>query len=308
MSDETIIEARELGRWYGEVVGLSDLQVSFRPGITGLLGPNGAGKSTLMRLIVGELKPSRGSVSVLGLTPFANQKLYPRLGFAPQQDALFEDVSGADFVAFLLRMGGFSRKESRKLAVHAMQRVGLEKDMDRKCREYSKGMRQRTRLAQAIAHDPDLLILDEPLTGLDPVGRRQIMALFRELAEAGKSLVVSSHVLHEVQSLTDTIVLIHRGRLLAQGDVGEIRGLLSNHPREVRMRAERPRGLGAHVLAWPHVQKVQVQGDRDLSVFTSDLEAFQARLPEAIGETEPGLISLQSSDADLESVFDYLTQ
>ncbi len=329
MSDSPIIHASSLGRWYGEVVGLSDLEVQFRPGITGLLGPNGAGKSTLMRLIVGELKPSRGSISVLGMQPFANRLLYPRLGFAPQQDALYDDMSGVDFVRHLLRMGGFSSRESKGMAIAAMEKVGLAEAMHRKCGQYSKGMRQRTRLAQAIAHDPDLLVLDEPLTGLDPVGRRQIIDLFSDLAAQGKSLIVSSHVLHEVQSLTDTIVLLHRGRLLAQGDVGEIRGLLSSHPREVRIEAQDPRRLGSLLLTWPHVKRVEVVDDAkpldeleglepsddsqanrigELKVFTEDLDGFYHRLGSAVQETAPGLLSLASSDADLESVFDYLTQ
>ncbi len=305
---DSIIQAKQLGRWYGEVVGLSELDVLFRPGITGLLGPNGAGKSTLMRLIVGELKPSRGSISVLGMRPFANRALYPRLGFAPQQDALYDDMSGLSFVRHLLRMGGYSSREARKMGITAMERVGLAEAMDRKCGEYSKGMRQRTRLAQSIAHNPELLVLDEPLTGLDPIGRRQIMELFSELAEAGKSLIVSSHVLHEVQSLTDNIVLLHRGRLLAQGDVGEIRGLLSSHPREVRLKANNPRRLGSLLLAWPHVQKIVVLAEDELRIFTDDLESFYGSLPGAIQETKPGVLSLASSDADLESVFDYLTQ
>ncbi len=308
MSSSTIIQAQKLGRWYGEVVGLSELDVLFRPGITGLLGPNGAGKSTLMRLIVGELKPSRGGISVLGMQPFANRALYPKLGFAPQQDALYDEMSGVEFVRHLLRMGGYSRGEARTMARSAMEQVGLADAMDRKCGQYSKGMRQRTRLAQAIAHNPELLILDEPLTGLDPVGRRHIMALFQGLAESGKSLIVSSHVLHEVQSLTDTIVLLHRGRLLAQGDVGEIRGLLSSHPREVRLQASNPRKLGSLLMNWPSVKKIEVIDEEELRIFTEDLKAFHAQLPEAISKIQPGLRSLASSDADLESVFDYLTQ
>ncbi|MEZ6004201.1 MAG: ABC transporter ATP-binding protein [Planctomycetota bacterium] len=195
-----VIEASSLGRWYGEVIGLSDLEVSFEPGITGLLGPNGAGKSTFMRLVVGELKPSRGSLRVLGHVPFANRELYPRLGFAPQQDALYDEMSGLGFVRHLLRLSGYSRSEATRLATRAMERVDLADAMHRPCKGYSKGMRQRTRLAQAIAHDPDLLVLDEPLTGLDPVARRQAIDLFRELADEGKSLVLSSHVLHEVES------------------------------------------------------------------------------------------------------------
>lgn len=303
-----LIEAHNLGKWYGEVIGLSDLSVNFAPGITGLLGPNGAGKSTFMRIIVGELKPSRGELKVLDMTPFANRKLYPYLGFAPQQDALYESMTGYGFVRHLLRLGGFTRSDASARAKRAMEQVGLQDAMNRPCKGYSKGMRQRTRLAQAIAHDPELLVLDEPLTGLDPVARRQIMELFRSLAEAGKSLIVSSHVLHEVQSLTDSIVLLHRGRLLAQGTVGDIRSLLSSHPREVALSARKARELAVALVARPHVQRVELVDDENLVVRTRQLDALYEELPGMAQNLQPGLRSMKSSDANLESVFDFLVQ
>ncbi len=303
-----ILEAKDLGRWYGEVVGLSDLQVQCGPGITGLLGPNGAGKSTFMRLVVGELRPSRGSLKVLGMDPFANRELYHRLGFAPQQDALYEDMTGRQFVRHLLRLGGFSAGDATKRAGVAMERVGLAETMDRQCKGYSKGMRQRTRLAQAIAHEPELLILDEPLTGLDPVGRRQTLELFRELASEGKSLIVSSHILHEVQSMTEQVVLLHRGRLLAQGNVAEIRKLLSSHPREVRLQAKSARRLAVALMEIEHVQRVEITGEDSLTVRTHKLDSFFSDLGEAVRQHQPGLLAMSSSDADLESVFDFLVQ
>jgi ABC-2 type transport system ATP-binding protein len=301
-----IVEAREVGRWYGEVVGLNDLTVQIQPGITGLIGPNGAGKSTFMKLLVGELRPSRGTLQVLGLTPFANLQLYRKLGFCPQQDALYDHLSGREFVTVCMRLAGYDRTEARARATRAMERVGLEDAMDRRCGGYSKGMRQRTRLAQSIGHDPELLILDEPLTGLDPVARHRTLELFRELAEAGKSLLLSSHVLHEVQSLTERIVLIHRGRLLAQGSVPEVRRLLSRHPRKLNLRAREPRRLAEALLRFEHVDAIALGADGALSIQTRDLDDLFRQLPSVASELRAGIKNLESSDASLEAVFDYL--
>ena len=301
-----IVEAREVGRWYGEVVGLNDLTVDVLPGITGLVGPNGAGKSTFMKLLVGELRPSRGKLRVLGLEPFANRKLYGQLGFCPQQDALYDHLTGRQFVKLCMRMAGFGQAESDRRARRALERVGLEEAMDRRCAGYSKGMRQRTRLAQSIAHDPKLLVVDEPLTGLDPVARHQTLELFRELARAGTSVLLSSHVLHEVQSLTERIVLIHRGRLLAQGSVGEVRRLLSRYPRKLVVRAREPRRLAEAVLRFDHVDALTLGEDGLLTIETRDLDDLCGSLPAMAGEVRAGIKSLESSDASLEAVFDYL--
>ena len=301
-----IIEAKDLGRWYGEVVGLGDLSVEIEGGITGLLGPNGAGKSTFMKLIVGELKPSRGSIQVLGQRPFGSLALYRELGFCPQQDALYDEMSGLGFVQHLLRLAGFPRDQARKRAVRAMERVHLEEAMERRCGTYSKGMRQRTRLAQSIAHDPKLLIVDEPLTGLDPIARHQTLELFRELAAGGTSLIVSSHVLHEVQSLTDTIVMIHRGRLLAQGSVPEVRRMLARHPRQVRMRAREPRRLAEALMGLEHIRSLRLGEDGSLVAETSAVDDLFFELGGIASRIQAGIQSLESSDDDLEAVFDYL--
>ena len=301
----SVIQASELGRFYGPVVGLSDLTVEVPPGITGLLGPNGAGKSTFLKLVVGELRPSRGQIQVLGETPFANRALYRRLGFAPQQDALYEHLTGRGFVELVLRLGGFGRQEARQRATRALERVGMGDAMERRCAGYSKGMRQRTKLAQAIAHEPELLVLDEPLTGLDPMGRRQMIRLFGELGQQGTAILVSSHVLHEVQALTEQVLLLHRGRLLAQGPVAEIRALLDRHPRRVEIRAREPRRLAEQLVRREEVQSLELDGEQ-LRLRTDDLPTLLRALTPLAAEAQVGLRSIESPDAGLEAVFDYL--
>jgi len=302
-----VIRAKGLGRWYGEVIGLNDLNVEIPAGITGLVGPNGAGKSTFMKLLVGEMRPSSGALQVLGLEPFANLELYRQLGFCPQQDALYDHMSGLQFVTYCMRLGGMNFTDAKNAATRAMQRVHLEGAMQRPVRGYSKGMRQRTKLAQAFAHKPKLIIADEPLTGLDPVARHQVQELYRELGESGTSLLISSHVLHEVQSLTPRIVLIHRGRLLAQGPVGEVRQLLSRHPRKVHLTARDPRGLARALLELPHVHSATLDEDAGgLHIETRDVQAFHSELPALASRTRCGIEGLESSDANLDAVFDYL--
>lgn len=221
-----LVVADKIGCWYGQVVGLSELTLAIEGGITGLVGPNGAGKSTFLKLVAGELRPARGEIRVLGHAPFANREYFRRVGFCPQQEAIWGDMTGLEVVEFLMRLSGYAPAEARRRANAALDRVGLGDARTRRTAGYSKGMRQRTKIAQAIAHDPELVVADEPLNGLDPVGRAEIQKLFAELGAAGMHVLVSSHVLHEVEALTPSIVLFHRGRLLAQGSVGEIRRLL----------------------------------------------------------------------------------
>ncbi len=302
-----VISAVKVARFYGDVVGLADLTVDIEPGITGLVGPNGAGKSTLLKLIVGELKPARGTIQVLGRVPFANRALYQELGFCPQQDALYDTMSARQMLRFFLRLSGFSRSEADRRGVRALERLHLVDAMERKLGGYSKGMRQRTRIALAIAHDPKLVVLDEPMNGLDPVARHQVLELFRELGSHGAHVVLSSHVLHEVENLTSTIVLLHRGRLLAQGGVGDVRRLLSGHPRQIRLRARKPRLLAESCMRLEHMISVRLDlAMGELVLETIDLEAFERELPRIVRDLQPGLTSLESTDASLEAVFDYL--
>jgi ABC-2 type transport system ATP-binding protein len=303
-----VLAAHELGRWYGQVVGLNDLTTEVGPGITGLLGPNGAGKSTFLKLIAGEIKPSRGTVRVLGEDPFGNRELYRRIGFAPQQDALYEGMGALEQVTFLLRLTGFEARPAREKAALALQRVGLDPGLRRRVKTYSKGMRQRTKLAQAIAHGPELLVLDEPMTGLDPIGRRDMQVLFRALADEGSHVILSSHVLHEVETLTEEILVVHRGRLLAQGRVREVRALLQRHPMRIEVRARAPRELARALLTLDEVVSVQLgQGDGLVRLEASDAARFFERATSLVAEGSFGIQSLESVDAGLEAVFDYLT-
>jgi len=302
-----VVEAEQVGRWYGQVVGLNELTLVIGPGVTGLVGPNGAGKSTFLKLVAGEIRPSRGRLEVLGLRPFANRAFFRRIGFCPQQDALYDDLRAPALVEFLLRLSGYRRAEARRRAAAALERVGLTQGLGRKVGTYSKGMRQRVKLAQAIAHEPELLIVDEPLSGLDPIGRAEMTELFRGLGEAGVHVLISSHVLHEVENLTDRIVLLHRGRLLAQGTVGDVRRLLNRHPRRVVITLREPRRLANRLIGLEDVSSVRLDGDgARLSVETSDIESFFRRLTAVAGEERAGIRSLESTDASLEAVFDYL--
>ena len=299
--------AQDLARYYGPVVGLNDLTVSVPGGVVGLLGPNGAGKSTLLKLIAGEIRPSRGTIRVLGLDPFANREYFAMLGFCPQQDALYGEMSGLEFVTFLVRLSGLPRREALERAAAALERVKMTAAMHRKTREYSKGMRQRVKLAQAIAHAPRFLVVDEPMTGLDPVARREMIDLFRALAREGVQILISSHILHEIESLTRDVLLLHRGRLLAQGPVPEIRELLSRHPRKVELRARDARSLARALLELEEVSSVRLGPDgRTVSLETNDIEKLFADLPHVAARARAGIQSLEATDAGLEAVFDYL--
>ena len=236
-----IVTSEQLSKWYGQVIGLNDVTVTVPPGITGLLGPNGAGKSTFMKLITGQLKPSKGSVKVLGEPIWRNPKLYFRIGFCPEQDRFYERMTGLEWVTTLVRLNGYNEAAAKAAAERALTRVDLMEAANKKIGAYSKGMRQRVKLAQAIVHDPELIILDEPLSGMDPIGRRKTIRMIREWAKQGKSILVSSHILHEIESMTSNILLINNGRIVAEGNVHQIRELIDEHPHTVNIRAADPR-------------------------------------------------------------------
>ncbi|HET6644792.1 MAG TPA: ABC transporter ATP-binding protein, partial [Fimbriimonadales bacterium] len=231
-----MIEVRGASRWYGQVIGLNDVTCNFGPGITALLGQNGAGKSTLIKLITGQLRPTTGDVLVDGRIPFANTGVAREIGYCPETDSFYEDMTGRQFVSLMARMSGIP--SSNEAANEAISVVKMTERADTRIAGYSKGMRQRIKLAQAIAHKPKVLILDEPLNGLDPVGRREMQELLTGLGRQGISIIISSHILHEVEQMTHSIVLLHRGRLLAVGDVRDIRGLIDKHPHRIRIEMD----------------------------------------------------------------------
>ena len=302
-----VVEFDGVSKWYGTVIGLNKVTLRVPPGVTGLLGPNGAGKSTLLQLATGQLRPSQGAVRVLGRRPWNNPSLNRHVGLCPEQDAFYEWMTGMDFVQTCARLSGMGRAEAREAAAATIEAVGMTKHRGRVVRGYSKGMRQRTKLAQALVHDPDVLFLDEPLTGTDPVARRDLMDIIHRLAGAGKSVLVSSHVLHEVQSLTQNIVLLNRGRLVAEGHVRDIRDLIDKYPHHIVLVCDEYRKLAARLLAWDDVEGVKVLArEGGVMVETHAPDAFYRRLPELSLDGETPIREVYSDDDNLEAVFKYL--
>jgi ABC-2 type transport system ATP-binding protein len=304
----SVIAADHLSKWYGQVIGLNDVTLTVPPGITGLLGPNGAGKSTFMKLITGQLKPSQGTVLVLGERIWGNPALYLRIGFCPEQDAFYERMTGLEWLTALVRLNGVTDRASGDMARHALEQVELTDAMNKKIGAYSKGMRQRVKLAQAIAHDPELLILDEPLSGMDPIARRKTIRLIKEWGRAGRSVVVSSHILHEIESMTSNILLINQGRILAEGNVHQIRDLIDEHPHTVYIKADQPRGLAREFLSDDDVLSLRFEADA-VVVQTARPDAFYARLTAMAAAGDLGVVhEVTSPDDNLQAVFEYLVK
>jgi len=303
-----VVAADHVSKWYGQVIGLNDVSVEVPPGVTGLLGPNGAGKSTFMKLITGQLNPSKGTVKVLGEPIWRNPHLYFQIGFCPEQDAFYERMTGLEWVRALVRLNGLDEKAADDAARRALADVDLIEAMDKKIGAYSKGMRQRVKLAQAIVHDPQLLILDEPLSGMDPLGRRKTIRLIRDWGRSGKSIIVSSHILHEIESMTSNILLINNGRILAEGDVHHIRDLIDEHPHTVFIRANDPRHLARQFLERDDVLSLRFETGA-VVVETAKPDAFYARLTEMAASGEFGMIDeVTSPDDNLQAVFQYLVK
>jgi ABC-2 type transport system ATP-binding protein len=303
-----MIAAEHLSKWYGQVSGLNDVTVAVPPGITGLLGPNGAGKSTFMKLVTGQLKPSQGFVRVLGEPIWANPSLYHRIGFCPEQDAFYERMTGLGWVTALVTLNGLEPDEANAAARRALEAVDLLDAADKKIGAYSKGMRQRIKMAQALAHDPELLILDEPLSGMDPLMRRRTIKLIREWGRSGRSVLVSSHILHEIESMTSNILLINNGRILAEGNVHQIRELIDTHPHSVFIRAQDPKALARALLVEDGVISMRFEPGA-MVVETARPDAFYARLTEMAASGEAGVIDeVTSPDDNLQAVFKYLVK
>ncbi len=303
---QPMLEARGVSKMFGQVRALNDVDLRVGPGVTGLLGPNGSGKSTLMKLFAGQLLPDEGSVALLGADPFRQPTALRALGLCPEQDKFYEELTGHTFVEALTRLHGFSRGDARKKARAAMDRVGMGEHGHKRLSEMSRGMRQRTKIAQAIAHDPPVVLLDEPLTGADPVARADLIDLVRGLGDEGRCVLVSSHVLHEVEAMTHRVVFIRFGRVRAHGDIFRLRALLTDRPYRIHVEVPAPRALAAHLIALEHVVATAVVGDGTLEVTTLDLEAAARDIPAAAGQLAQVVSAFTSPDADLESLYRYL--
>ncbi len=303
-----LVVADHLSKWYGQVIGLNDVSVTVPPGITGLLGPNGAGKSTFMKLMTGQLKPSKGRISVLGEPIWHNPGIFTRIGFCPEQDAFYERMTGLEWVTALVRLNGVSEMEAAALARRSLEMVELLDAANKKIGAYSKGMRQRVKMAQALVHDPELLILDEPLAGMDPIARRKTIRMIKDWGRAGKGVIVSSHILHEIESMTANILLINQGRILAEGNVHQIRDLIDEHPHTVYIKADQTRALAREFLTQDDVLSLKFEDDA-VVVQTGRPDVFYARLTDLAASGELGTIhEVTSPDDNLQAVFQYLVK
>ena len=299
------IEVRGVGRWFGSVVALSGVSFDVRPGVTALLGPNGAGKSTLFRILCGLANPSRGTVRILGMDPRGNAALTARIGIAPQQETLFEQQTILEFIVLAAQLHRLD--DALGAAQRAIHTVDLDAADPRPLRTYSKGMRQRVKLAQALVHDPDVIVLDEPLEGLDPRQRLRAIQLFRDLGDQGRTVIVSSHVLDEVERFGSRILVIAQGRLVAEGNFRDIRDLMDDRPRLMRVATDRPAQVAAGLLSAGVVQGARITAGT-VEVETNDAPAFRRAVAAVARDADARLTEVLALDDDLESVFAYLVR
>jgi ABC-2 type transport system ATP-binding protein len=304
-SDRIIFE--DVSKFYGEVLGVNHVSLSLPPGVTTLVGPNGAGKTTLMNLMTGLVQPSGGRISVLGLTPGDPMEFFREVGYCTQFDSFPRGLTGWEFVFDSLLLHGMGGGDAHKLTFEALERVGLTEAASRKIAGYSKGMRQKIRLAQAIAHHPQVLVLDEPLNGLDPIARAELLALFEELSRLGMHLVISSHILDEVDRISDRVVLITGGYLVAEGDIHTVRKEVRDRPMQVLIRCDRPEVLASRMFTMNHCVEARLHADgQGVFLRTRDIDEFYRLLN---GIAMEGLVNIEAvapADDDTQAIYQYL--
>ena len=302
----TSVILKDVSKFYGEVLGVNRISLTFEPGITGVVGPNGAGKSTLMNIMAGLVHPNRGSIKVFGVRPSRPEKFYRLVGYCAQYDSFPSGLSGRQFIENTLLLHGYSRAVADELTDHAITRVELNDAADDAVDSYSKGMRQRIKLAQSFCHNPKVLILDEPLNGLDPMARAQVNALFREFAEDGVSVIISSHVLHEVDLMSDQVVLIDNGYLVAEGDVAGIRGE-TGEPMQLFIRSQNASHIAAEVFSLEHVIEAQLHHDSaGLFVRTTDADSFFTAFNQRVLANAWAIEAIGPVDETVEAVYRHL--
>ncbi len=342
-----MIELNGVTKLYGAVIGVNDISLSVEPGTYGLLGPNGSGKTTLINLILGQLRPTIGSVRLFGMNPWSRSRLLGRVGLCPALEVSYPRMSGYEWVKYLVKLHGYSNADSHTLTVKAMDQVRLTPHMDRPMRDYSLGMRQRAKLAQSIAHDPELLILDEPFNGLDPIGRFEMTSLLHEWAGRNKSIILASHILHEVEAINPRFLLMSGGRLLASGSKEEVSNILANTdglpvsedelmiqaetvdgangirgdnrqlagqvperaiPGRVSLRCDQPRKLALLLVEENLADGVEMSGDEDLDIMSPNIGELQLKLPGLLNEHGMTVYELKSGDDSLKTLFTTLMQ
>ncbi len=304
---ERMIVFEDVSKFYGDILGVNRVNLTIAPGITSLVGPNGSGKTTLMNLMTGLLKPTRGRISILGTGINEPEKLFRRVGYCAQFDSFPRGVTGRDFIRSYLLVHGYDKSHANELTERALVRVGLQEAGGRKVAAYSKGMRQRIRLAQSIAHNPRVLILDEPLNGLDPMARAETIRLFRQLAADGLHLIISSHILHEVDMMSDCVVLLNNGYVVAEGDIHGVRDEMEEHPMQILVRCDRPSRLAARLFEQAETVEARLHEDRrGLFVKTKDADKFYVLMNRVVLEEKLNIESVAPADDDLNAVYQYL--
>ncbi|HYE75040.1 MAG TPA: ABC transporter ATP-binding protein [Blastocatellia bacterium] len=304
---EQMIVFDDVSKFYGEILGVNRVNLTIAPGITSLVGPNGSGKTTLMNLMTGLIQPTRGSISVLGLTAQSPEIYFRKVGYCSQFDSFPAGQTGYEFIYSYLLVHGYRKADADTLTWRALERVSLTEAAHRKVAGYSKGMRQRARLAQAIAHQPDVMILDEPLNGLDPMARAETMRLFRELADEGLHLIVSSHILHELDTMSDCVVLLNNGYVVAEGNVHGMRSEMEEHPMQILIRCDRPAELAKRFFDYDHITEVSMHTDRQgLFVKTRDADRFYLALNKIVLDSDINIETVATVDDDLNAVYQYL--
>jgi ABC-2 type transport system ATP-binding protein len=303
----TLITFSNVSRFYGEVLGINKVNLAVPPGITSLVGPNGSGKTTLMNLMSGLLRPTQGEIRVLGVAPNHPEKLGRILGYCTQFDSYPKGLTGWQFLYSFLLLHGLSDIESRQRTTAAIERVSMTEAAGRPVAAYSKGMRQRIKLAQAIAHDPQVLVLDEPLNGLDPMARAETIALFREWGQKGRHVIVSSHILHEVDQISDQVILLSHGYVVAEGQIQGVRSEVKEQPMQILVRCDRPAELASRLFQQNHVVEAKIHGDgRNLLLRTKDADSFYLLLNRVILDSGLDVESIAPADDDVNSVYQYL--
>ncbi len=302
----SVVVADRCSKWYGHVLGVSDVSWTLRGGIVGLLGPNGAGKSTLIKMMAGLMRPSRGTLTVFGESPFERADVRRRIGYAPEHEKTWDELTAIELVTSMAELAGVPHAKAGLAAEAALAQMGMTYAKDRRVKGFSKGMRQRTKLATAIAHNPDFVLLDEPLTGVDPKARIEIIEQIKKLGEAGKTIVISSHVLYEIEALTTDIVVIYRGQVLAEGNVYEIRRLIDRHPHRIRVECDKPRAIASALASEDHVARIAFERGAVL-VETRDPDRCYEQIGATVLAANVVVSALTSPDNNLGAVFEYLT-
>jgi ABC-2 type transport system ATP-binding protein len=307
VSPDQLIVFENVSKFYGEVLGVNRVNLAIRPGVTSLVGPNGAGKTTIMNLMTGLLRPSKGTVRVLDVSPSDPERFFRNIGYCSQFDAFPKGLSGYQMIRSMMDLHGFAAADSESRTWNVLERVGMTDAAHRRVAGYSKGMRQRIRLGLALVHDPKVLVLDEPLNGLDPMARAEVIELFRKFAESGMHVIISSHIMHEVDIISDSVVMMSSGYVVAEGDIQGVRSEMDEHPIQILIRCDRPGVVAAEVFQQDSVVEVKIHADgHGLLISTRNPDTFYELLNRIVLEKKIAVEAVAPADENVNAVYQYL--